>query len=51
MKTHTSDPVLCTLRQQNREEKDGISYSEAEAKKTRKLLEKGHELIWHLLEE
>ena len=52
VKTHTSDPVPYVLYDsRNREEKDGISYSEAEAKKTGKLLEKGHELIWHLLEE
>ena len=52
VKTHTPDPVPYVLYDsRNREEKDGISYSEAEAKKTGKLLEKGHELIWHLLEE
>ena len=33
------------------EEKEGVCYSEAEAGKTGKLLEKGHELIRYLLKE
>ena len=52
VKTHTSDPVPYVLYDsRNREEKEGVCYSEAEAKKTGKLLEKGHELIRYLLEE
>ena len=52
VKTHTSDPVPYVLYDsRNKEEKEGACYSEAEARKTGKLLEKGHELIWHLLEE
>ena len=52
VKTHTSDPVPYVLYDsRNREEKEGACYSEAEAKKTGKLLEKGHELIRYLLEE
>ena len=52
VKTHTSDPVPYVLYDsRNKEEKGGFCYNEAEAQKTGKLLEKGHELIWHLLEE
>ncbi len=52
VKTHTCDPVPYVLYDsRNREEKEGVCYSEAEAKKTGKLLEKGHELIRYLLEE
>ena len=52
VKTHTSDPVPYVLYDsRNKEEKEGVCYSEAEAGKTGKLLEKGHELIRYLLEE
>ena len=52
VKTHTSDPVPYVLYDsRNKEEKVGVCYSEAEAGKTGKLLEKGHELIRYLLEE
>ena len=52
VKTHTSDPVPYVLYDsRNKEEKEGVCYSEAEAGKTGKLLEKGHELIRSLLEE
>ena len=52
VKTHTSDPVPYVLYDsRNKEEKGGVCYSEAEAGKTGKLLEKGHELIRYLLEE
>ncbi len=52
VKTHTCDPVPYVLYDsRNREEKEGVCYSEAEAGKTGKLLEKGHELIRYLLEE
>ena len=52
VKTHTSDPVPYVLYDsRNKEEKEGVCYSEAEAGKTGKLLEKGHELIRYLLKE
>ena len=52
VKTHTCDPVPYVLYDsRNKEEKEGVCYSEAEAGKTGKLLEKGHELIRYLLEE
>ena len=44
-------PICVKTHTRNREEKEGVCYSEAEAKKTGKLLEKGHELIRYLLEE
>ena len=51
VKTHTANPVPYVLYDsRNQEKKEGLSYSEAEAKKTGKMVEKGHELIWHLLE-
>ena len=52
VKTHTCDPVPYVLYDsRNKEEKKGVRYSEEEAAKTGKLLENGHELIRHLLEE
>ena len=52
VETHTSDLVPYVLYDsRNKEEKEGVCYSEAEAGKTGKLLEKGHELIRYLLEE
>lgn len=51
VKTHTANPVPYVLYDsRNQEKKEGLSYSEAEAQKTGKMVEKGHELIWHLLE-
>lgn len=52
VKTHTADPVPYVLYDSRKEEeKEGVCYSEEEAAKSGKLVEKGHELIWHLLED